>query len=99
MGLAASSSGSHELRNPDLGMANRKEAERSPLFPLAFVIFWYAGLLLFPMTFNGMQAYQDFVLNAYLWLLLGICFACPRSPFRAVRASQSLSQQSPLWMR
>jgi len=49
----------------------------SPLFPLAFVIFWYAGLLLIPMTFAGMQPYQDFVLNAYLWLLLGILFRLP----------------------
>ena len=49
----------------------------SPLFPLAFMIFWYAGLLLFPLTFAGMQPYQDFVLNAYLWLLLGILFRLP----------------------
>lgn len=49
----------------------------SPWFPIAFVIFWYAGLLLFPMTYTGMQPYQDFVLNAYLWLLLGILFRLP----------------------
>ncbi len=54
-----------------------KKLRGSPLFPLAFVIFWYAGLLLFPMTFNGMAPYQDFVLNAYLWLLLGILFRLP----------------------
>jgi hypothetical protein len=49
----------------------------SPWFPLAFVIFWYAGLLLLPITFTSMQAYEDFVLNAYLWLLLGILFRLP----------------------
>ena len=49
----------------------------SPWFPVGFVIFWYAGLLLFPMTFAGLQAYEDFVLNAYLWLLLGILFRLP----------------------
>jgi hypothetical protein len=54
-----------------------KKLRGSPLFPLAFVIFWYAGLLLVPLTFNGMQPYQDFVLNAYLWLLLGILFRLP----------------------
>jgi hypothetical protein len=54
-----------------------KKLRGSPWFPLAFVIFWYAGLLLLPLTFNGMQAYQDFVLNAYLWLLLGILFRLP----------------------
>jgi hypothetical protein len=54
-----------------------KKLRGSPWFPLAFVIFWYAGLLLFPMTFAAMQAYQDFVLNAYLWLLLGILYRLP----------------------
>jgi hypothetical protein len=54
-----------------------KQLRGSPWFPLAFVIFWYAGLLLFPLTFTGMQAYEDFVLNAYLWLLLGILFRLP----------------------
>jgi hypothetical protein len=54
-----------------------KKLRGSPWFPLAFVIFWYAGLLLFPMTFSGIQPYEDFVLNAYLWLLLGILFRLP----------------------
>ncbi|HZQ52105.1 MAG TPA: hypothetical protein VFB14_07905 [Bryobacteraceae bacterium] len=49
----------------------------SPWFPLAFVIFWYAFLLLFPITFSGMAPYEDFVLNAFLWLLLGILFRLP----------------------
>jgi len=54
-----------------------KQLRGSPWFPLAFVIFWYAGLLLFPITFTGMQPYEDFVLNAYLWLLLGILYRLP----------------------
>lgn len=54
-----------------------KKLRGSCWFPIAFAIFWYAGLLLFPMTFTGMQPYQDFVLNAYLWLLLGILFRLP----------------------
>ena len=49
----------------------------SPWFPIAFMIFWYAGLLLLPMTFSAMQAYEDFLMNAYLWLLLGILFRLP----------------------
>jgi len=64
----------------------------SPWFPLAFVIFWYAGLLLFPLTFNGLQPYQDFVLNAYLWLLLGIMF---RLPSRALSAQYAAASQIP----
>lgn len=46
-------------------------------FPVALSISWFAFLLLFPYTFVGMQAYQNFVLNAYLWLLLGILFRLP----------------------
>src|SRR6266851_4431582 len=64
----------------------------SPWFPLAFVIFWYAGLLLFPITFSGMQPYEDFVLNAYLWLLLGILF---RLPTLAVSAQYGAVEQLP----
>jgi len=49
----------------------------SPWFPLGFVIFWYAFFLLFPATFGGIQAYEDFLLNAYFWLLLGVLFRLP----------------------
>ena len=54
-----------------------KKLRGSPWFPLAFIIFWYAGLLLVPMTFAGIATYEDFVLNAYFWLLLGILFRLP----------------------
>jgi hypothetical protein len=50
----------------------------SPWFPLAFMIFLYAFLLFLPMTFTSMTGYQDFVLNAYLWLLLGVLFRLPK---------------------
>jgi len=49
----------------------------TPWFPLAFAIVWYAVLLLFPMTYTSIAAYQNFILNAYLWLLLGILFRLP----------------------
>jgi len=54
-----------------------KKLRGSPLFPVAFVIFWYAFYLLYPSTFGGMAAYEDFLLNAYLWLLLGVLFRLP----------------------
>ena len=66
-----------------------KKLRGSPWFPLAFVIFWYAGLLLFPMTFAGLQPYQDFVLNAYLWLLLGILFRLPSLALSAQYAAEA----------
>lgn len=50
----------------------------TPYFPIAFSIFWFAFLLLLPLTYTGMQAYQNFVMSAYLWLLLGILFGLPR---------------------
>jgi hypothetical protein len=67
-----------------------KRLRGSPYFPLAFVIFWYAGLLLIPITFTGIQAYEDFVLNAYLWLLLGVLY---RLPTLAVSAQYAVTAQ------
>jgi len=83
-----------------------KQVRGSPWFPIAFMIFWYAGLLLFPITYTGMQAYQDYVLNAYLWLLLGILFRLPTlaasAQFAAVQGgAQSLQPSFPYhpWRR
>ncbi len=58
-----------------------RKLKGTPWFPLGFAIFWFAILLLFPMTYMGIQAYQNFVLNAFLWLLLGILFRLPTLPF------------------
>jgi hypothetical protein len=55
-----------------------RQLKGTPWFPLAFMIFWYAFLLLLPLTYEGMQAYQDFILNAYMWLLLGVLFRLPK---------------------
>jgi hypothetical protein len=49
----------------------------SPWFPVAFVIFWYAFMIFIPLTYGGMQAYEDFLLNSYLWLTLGLLFRLP----------------------
>jgi len=64
-----------------------KKLKGSPWFPIAFVIFWYASLLLVPITFTGLAAYEDFVLNAYLWLLLGVLFRLPSLAVSAQFAS------------
>jgi hypothetical protein len=45
--------------------------------PLAFAIVWYAFLLLYPFTYIGLVAYQNYICNAYLWLLVGILFRLP----------------------
>lgn len=54
-----------------------RKLKGSPWFPLGFVIFWFSFFLLFPATFGGIQGYEDFVLNAYFWLLLGVLFRLP----------------------
>jgi hypothetical protein len=54
-----------------------KDLRQTPWFPMAFCIFWYAFLLLIPMSYIGFIAYQDYVMNAYLWLMLGILFRLP----------------------
>ena len=54
-----------------------KKLKGTPWFPIGFMIFWYAGVLLIPITYAGMQPYEDFVPNAYLWLLLGVLFRLP----------------------
>jgi hypothetical protein len=46
-------------------------------FPIGFVTFWYASLLLFPYTFAGLSPFEDFILNSLLWISLGILFRLP----------------------
>ena len=57
-----------------------KELRGSQLFPLAFVVFLFAFLLFFPMTFTSFSMFQDFVVSAYFWLLLGILFHLRKFP-------------------
>jgi hypothetical protein len=47
-------------------------------FPIGFAIWWYAveGLVL--LMYFGLQAYQDYVNNAYLWLFIGVLYRLPK---------------------
>jgi hypothetical protein len=47
------------------------------VFPIAFAITWYAFFLLYPLTYLGLDSYQNYIANAYLWLLVGILFRLP----------------------
>ncbi len=71
----------------------------SPWFPIAFMIFWYAFLLLFPMTFEGLQPYEDFILNAYLWLLLGVLFRLPKLALSVPLDAAPAPQANLHWVR
>jgi hypothetical protein len=46
-------------------------------FPLGFAIWWYAVVDLVLLMYFGMQFYQNFVNNAYLWLLTGVLYRLP----------------------
>jgi hypothetical protein len=72
----------------------------SPWFPLAFMIFLYSFILLVPLTFEGLQPYQDFVLNAYLWVLIGVLFRLPKLSLSAQPpASHDPMQPNHYWVR
>jgi hypothetical protein len=77
-----------------------KKLRGSPWFPVGFVIFWYAFFLLGPATFGGMAAYEDFLLNAYFWLLLGLLFRLPAIVLSAQFAANApVTQPAHNWMR
>jgi hypothetical protein len=48
------------------------------VFPVAVAILWFAFLLLFPLTYGGLAPYQNYILNAYFWILVGILFRLPK---------------------
>ena len=49
----------------------------SPLFPVGFAILWFAFLLLFPLTYGALNAYQNYIYNAFFWLLVGVLHRLP----------------------
>ena len=71
-----------------------KELKGSPWLPIGFVIFWYVFLLLFPMGYTSLVAYQDFVMNAYFWLLLGILFRLPSIALSSQFAAGAVTPKS-----
>ncbi len=73
----------HEHRDYFLVVESVKKLRGSTWFSMVFLIFWYATVLLVPMTFASLVAYEDFVLNAYFWLMLGLLFRLPTVPLSA----------------
>jgi hypothetical protein len=71
-----------------------KKLKGSWCFPVGFVIFWYSFFLLLPATFGGMAAYEDFLLNAYFWLLLGVLFRIPTIALSAQSAMDATARGS-----
>jgi hypothetical protein len=54
-----------------------KRLRQTRFFPIAVAFFWYIFLLLYPLTYGGISAYENFVCNMYLWIWVGILFRLP----------------------
>jgi hypothetical protein len=54
-----------------------RQLRQTVYFPIGLAIFWYVFLMLFPFTHQGMAPYQNYVMNAYFWFLIGILFRLP----------------------
>jgi len=74
-----------------------RQLRETRFFPIALAIFWYAFLLLYPLTYGGLSPYQNYVCNAFLWLLIGMLFRLPEALATANNASpaQPVSRPSP----
>lgn len=59
-----------------------RDLRETRFFPLAFAIFWYASLLLIFLTWGGLSVFQNYINNAYLWILVGVLFRLPDLPQR-----------------
>ena len=70
----------------------------TPLFPIGFVVFWFVFIALFPSMAGGLS-YENFVISAYLCLLLGVLFSLPTlleahsTPVRPARLDLSRALQ------
>jgi len=54
-----------------------RKLKQTPLFPIGFAIFWVAFVTLIVFTFYGLNGFQNYINNAYLWLTLGMLFRLP----------------------
>jgi hypothetical protein len=55
-----------------------RKLRQTVYFPVAFAIWWYAVVALVLLMYFGLQFYQNFVNNAYLWLLIGVLYRLPK---------------------
>ncbi len=54
-----------------------RKLKETPYFPVAVAIAWFTFILLILDSFGSISPFQNYVNNAYLWLLLGILFRLP----------------------
>lgn len=61
------------------------------LFPVALSIFWFAFLLLFPISWTSLGTFQNYIIAAYFWLLVGVFW---RLPHLAAPSSERTNEQT-----
>ncbi|MGH9574626.1 MAG: hypothetical protein ACRD40_13990 [Candidatus Acidiferrales bacterium] len=54
-----------------------RELRQTRFFPIALSITWYCFVLLFLWTWGGLDSYENYTCNIFLWLLVGVLFALP----------------------
>jgi hypothetical protein len=54
-----------------------KRLRNTPLYSLGFGIVWYVTIALFPLTFVGLSTYENYIVTAFLWILVGVLFRLP----------------------
>ncbi len=55
-----------------------RQLRQTAYFPIGFAIWWYCCVDLIFILYLSMAGYQNYVNNAYLWLLVGILFRLPK---------------------
>jgi hypothetical protein len=54
-----------------------KRLRNTPLFSLGFAIWWFVLLVMYPLTYMGLSTYQNYLITAFLWILIGVLFRLP----------------------
>jgi hypothetical protein len=68
-----------------------RRLRQTRFFPIALACFWFAFVLLYPMTYGALTGYQNYINNVYLWLLVGILFRLPEIQANAPNLLQASS--------
>ena len=66
----------------------------TPWYPIAFVIFWYGFMIFGPKSYISFISYQDYLMNSYVWVLLGILFRLPQLAQETVQLEASANLAS-----
>jgi hypothetical protein len=72
------------------------QLKQTRMFPIGFAIAWFVFVMLGPDMFATINSFQDYVLNAYLWILIGVLYHLPEILFgRPVAVPSAATAPSP----